>query len=475
MTNAAGTTTLPSGVRQGSRVVIIGGGPGGYEAAMVAVRLGAHVTLISDQGVGGAAVLSDVVPSKALIATSDWLSSVEFGSQLGITGLNPQVDLQATNRRVMALAAEQSEDIYRALLDLGVNVVFGRATLLPETGRDSVRAVQCEDEIFLAEYVLLATGARPRELPGSPFDGDRILNWKQLYDLDHVPQKLIVVGSGVTGAEFACAYLILGSQVTLVSSRDHLLPGQDRDAADLVEGIFRRRGMQICPRSRAAAVRNCGDSVQVDLTDGTSLEGSHCLIAVGALPNTDDLGLASAGVEVTDSGHIRVDRVSRTTAWRVYAAGDCTGILPLASVAAQQGRIAMDHALGDSVDTLSVGRIAQTVFTSPQVATVGISEDAAAAAGTPIRKVLLPLSRNPRAKMQGMRDGFVKLLVSQEDGTVLGAVIVSQRASDMIFGLTLAVNQRLTVDDLAATTTVYPSLSGSLAEAARMLHSPQHQ
>ncbi len=472
MTDTAHNGPAPSLVREGSRVVIIGGGPGGYEAALTAARLDAQVTLITDDGVGGAAVLSDVVPSKALIATSDWFASVEFGAELGIGGLSPNVDLAATNRRVLALAAEQSADVEQSLLDRGVRVVRGRAELLDSTGAQGVRTVKCGTETFAADYVLIATGAVPRELPGSPFDRERILNWKQLYGLTEIPEHLIVVGSGVTGAEFAGAYLTLGAKVSLVSSRDLVLPGQDQDAAQLVEEVFRRRGMNVYGRSRAAQVRNVGDGVEVELADGRVLTGSHCLVAVGAVPNTEGAGLREAGVELTVSGHMRGDRVSGTTAWRAYAAGDCTGIFPLASVAAQQGRIAMGHALGDSVEVLNVSGIAQTVFTSPQVATVGILENQAGAAGVPVRSVLLPLARNPRAKMQGMTDGFVKLVASLEDGVVLGAVIVAQRASDLIFGLTVAVNQRLTVDQLAAASTVYPSLSGSLTEAARMLHFP---
>lgn len=460
----------PSAVRKGSRVVIIGAGPGGYEAATVAARLGAEVTLISEQGVGGSAVLTDVVPSKTLIATSDWVSSTEFARELGIGGLNPVVDFTSLNHRVLSLAAAQSADIERGLLELGVAIIHGRGELSGETGPQGTRVVLVGAQKLAADYVLIAPGAHPRELPGSPFDGERILNWKQLYNLTAVPEHLIVVGSGVTGAEFAGAYLTLGARVTLVSSRDYLLPGQDQDAAQLVEGIFRRRGMSIMSRSRAQAVSRSGDGVQVTLADGRTIIGSHCLVAVGAVPNTDRISLGAAGVETSESGHIRVDRVSRTTAWRVYAAGDATGVLPLASVAAQQGRVAMQHALGDSLDPFSAAHIAQTVFTSPQVATVGLLEEAAAEQGIPVKTALLPLSRNARAKMQGMNDGFVKLVITEESGTLLGAVVVSQRASDLIFGLTVGVTQRLTADQLASSSTVYPSLSGSIAEAARMLH-----
>jgi pyruvate/2-oxoglutarate dehydrogenase complex dihydrolipoamide dehydrogenase (E3) component len=184
-------------------------------------------------------------------------------------------------------------------------------------------------------------------------DGERILTWQQIYDLPALPERLIVVGSGVTGAELAHGYLGLGAEVVLVSSRDRVLPGEDADAAEVIENVFRRRGMQVLNRSRAAAVRRAGDGVIVTLEDGRTVDGSHCLLAVGSIPNTAGIGLVEAGVELSASGHVEVDRVSRTQVRGVYAAGDCTGVLPLASVAAMQGRIAMWHVLGDAVSPIN--------------------------------------------------------------------------------------------------------------------------
>ena len=224
--------------------------------------------------------------------------------------------------------------------------------------------------------MLIATGAQPRVLPGAEPDGERILTWRQLYDLPELPPELIVVGSGVTGAEFAGAYQALGSQVTLVSSRDRVLPQEDADAAVVVEEVFRRRGMTVLGRSRAAEVRRTGDGVSVKLADGRTVRGSHCLMTVGMVPNTAGLGLAEAGVAVDDRGFIGVDKVSRTSVPGVYAAGDCTGVLMLASVAAMQGRIAMWHALGEAVQPLRLSHVAATIFTDPEIATVGVTEQA---------------------------------------------------------------------------------------------------
>src|SRR5699024_9600497 len=188
------------------------------------------------------------------------------------------------------------------------------------------------------------------------------------------------------------------------------------------------------------------------------------------VPNTADLGLADIGVGLTERGHIQVDRVSRTTALRVYAAGDCTGVLPLASVAAMQGRIAMWHALGDAVSPLATDAVTANIFTAPEIATTGVTERQALDGEVAALVTQLPLARNPRAKMLGIREGFVKVMADRHSGAVVGGVVVAPRASELIFPLAIAVTQRLTVDDLANVYTIYPSLTGSIAEAARTLH-----
>jgi pyruvate/2-oxoglutarate dehydrogenase complex dihydrolipoamide dehydrogenase (E3) component len=461
-----------------SKIVIIGGGPGGYESALVAAQLGADVTVVDDAGLGGAAVLTDVVPSKTLIATAEVLATVADSEELGIIGLGRvRADLGAVNRRVRKLAQAQSDDIRNRLEGEGVRIVVGRG-VLDGPGRVRVRVEGVGDgpagvghgTVVEADTVLISTGARPRELPDARPDGERILNWTQLYELEDLPQRLIVVGSGVTGAEFASAYHALGAPVVLVSSRDRVLPGEDADAAEVLEQVFRRGGMEVLSRSRAQSVRRTADGVLVTLADGRTIEGSHCLLAVGSVPNTADLGLAEAGVLLSGSGHIEVDRVSRTSARGIYAAGDCTGVLPLASVAAMQGRKAMWHALGDAVSPLDLKLVSSNVFTAPEIATVGATQNDLDSGEVLAHSVKLPLARNARAKMQGIHDGFVKIFASRESGRVLGGTIVAPRASELIYPLTLALANRLTVDEVSSAFTVYPSLSGSIGEAARQLH-----
>jgi pyruvate/2-oxoglutarate dehydrogenase complex dihydrolipoamide dehydrogenase (E3) component len=457
-------------------IVIIGGGPGGYEAAHVAAQLGAQVTVVDTDGVGGSAVLTDCVPSKTLIATAELMTDMSTARELGVNFHDLQgdaattisVDLARVNARVKQLAADQSSDIAARLDRDGVRVLTGRGRLGPDL---TVVATTADgEETLQADAIIVATGAAPRTLPSAQPDGERILTWEQVYDLTEVPEKLIVVGSGVTGAEFASAYLSLGIDVTLVSSRDRVLPGEDADASAVLEDVATRRGMKVLSRSRMQSVTRDGDEVTVTLTDGRTVSGSHCILALGSIPNTADLGLEEAGVAVDEGGFITVDRVSRTSARGIYAAGDCTGVLMLASVAAMQGRIAMWHALGDAVSPLDLKIVSSNVFTAPEIATVGMSQAQADVAVPRVATVKLPLQGNARAKMQGLRDGFVKVFCLPVTGIVVGGVVVAPRASELIYPLAIAVAERLTVDQVANSFTVYPSVSGSLAEAARQLH-----
>ncbi|KAA9393764.1 NAD(P)H-quinone dehydrogenase [Kocuria coralli] len=468
---------------QHKKIVIVGGGPGGYEAALHARGLGADVTLIERQGVGGAAVLTDVVPSKTLIASADTIHRFREVHDLGVhlvggphDGAEVEglaADLQTINTRLLRLAATQSRDIRRGLEKEGVQVVDGTGSI---AGPNTVH-VEAEDGMeydLAADAILVSVGAHPRTLPDAQPDGERILTWTQVYNIEEIPDHLVVVGSGVTGAEFASAYNGLGAKVTLVSSRDQVLPGEDADAADVLENVFERRGLSVVSRSRAGSVERTEDGVVVTLTDGRKIAASHCLLAVGSIPNSKAIGLEEVGVQLENSGHIAVDRVSRTTVPSIYAAGDCTGVLPLASVAAMQGRIAMAHALGDAVQPLRTSVVASNIFTSPEIATVGISERAIADGTYSADIVKLDLSTNARAKMMAVEDGFVKLFARKGPGTILGGVVVGPRASELIFAISVAVSKGLTVDDFSDTFTVYPSLSGSISEAARRLHHLQN-
>ena len=463
-----------------TRIVIIGGGPAGYEAALVAAgydRDKTQVTVVDSDGIGGACVLFDCVPSKTFIASTGVRTELRraegLGFDLGIDAA--QISLTQINNRAKTLAASQSADIGAQLLNNGITVIKGRGELVDDVSGMAHHRVKVTTPdgrvggVLKADVVLIATGASPRVLPNAVPDGERILTWRQLYDLPDLPKHLVIVGSGVTGAEFCNAYTELGVTCTVVASRDQILPHEDSDAAAVLEEVFAERGVTVVKNARADSVVRDGDGVRVNLADGRRVDGSHALMCIGSTPNTEGLGLERVGIELGRGGYIPVDRVSRTPASGIYAAGDCTGLFPLASVAAMQGRIAMYHALGEGVSPIRLRTVASATFTRPEIGAVGIPQKAIDDGSVAARTLMLPLSTNARAKMSLLRHGFVKIFCRPATGVVIGGVVVAPIASELILPIALAVQNRISVTDLAQTLSVYPSLSGSIVEAARRL------
>ena len=458
------------------KIVIVGGGPAGYEAALVASNYGAEIVVVEDQGAGGSAIRKDVVPSKSFIAGANIKTDLRRADDMGLNhGLGEaKLALSALNNRVVALAAEQSRDIREQLDRVGVQFIDGRARFTDEQKGHTTHSLEVEladgtTEEITCDMVLVCTGASPRVLKGAEPDGERILNWRQMYNLIEMPTHLIVVGSGVTGAEFVSAFAELGVKVTMVASRNRILPHDDADAADVLETVLGNLGVQLEKDARVDRVENTGDGVVVHTTDGRAIEGSHVMMSIGSIPNTADLNLEAAGVETTQSGHIHVDRVSRTNVAGIYAAGDCTDLMPLASVAAQQGRIAVDHALGEGVKPLRIKTVGNAVFTRPEIAAVGVTEQEIKDGKIAADVYKLELATNARAKMRSLQHGFVKIFARKGSGQVVGGVIVAPTASELIHSLTIAVANNLTVAQLANSMAVYPSRSGSVTEAARRL------
>ena len=462
-----------------TRIVIIGGGPAGYEAALVAAARGpevADVTVVDCDGIGGACVLWDCVPSKTFIASTGVRTELRRAPDLGyaLEFEDAKIELPTINNRVKRLAPAQSADIAARLQSEGVTLIAGRGELvddIPGMAAHTVKVTAHDGTVskLTADVVLIATGASPRVLPNAEPDGERVLNWRQLYDLDKLPEHLIVVGSGVTGAEFVNAYTELGVAVTVVASRDQILPHEDSDAAAVLEDALAERGVTLVKNARAESVTRTGDGVQVKMTDGRTVEGSHALMTVGSVPNTSGLGLEFVGIELGPGNYLTVDRVSRTSVPGIYAAGDCTGLMLLASVAAMQGRIAIYHALGEGLSPIRLRTVAAAVFTRPEIAAVGVPQANIDDGSVPARTIMLPLATNARAKMSSLRLGFVKIFCRPATGVVIGGVVVAPIASELILPIALAVQNGNTVGDLAQTFSVYPSLSGSITEAARRL------
>jgi NAD(P)H dehydrogenase (quinone) len=463
------------------RVVIVGGGPGGYEAALVAADLGAEVTIVNDEGLGGACVLWDCVPSKTLLTSAQAFNTLETAPSLGVhfegmAGLEVpryEVDLPTIMARVRDLALAQSEDISKRVLADGVRVMLGQGRIVDphtvEVRRDDTASGGEVMERLEGDAILLATGSDPRRMDTAPTDGEVILSSQDVYKLREVPEHLVVVGAGATGAEYTTAFLRFGAQVTFICSRDRILPTMDEDAALVIEDVFERRGLKTVKRAKAAKVERVGDRGVVHLEDGRTVEGSHVLLTIGQVPQTGGLGLEEVGVQTNERGAVIVDGVSRTSVPSIYAAGDVTAKLMLASVAAMQGRIAMWHLLGQAVSPLRWDAVAATIFTDPQIATVGLSEQRAAETGIEVEVDTLPLATNSRAKMSNRPDGFVKLLARPGSGTIAGGAVVASYASDLIAPISEACFNRLTASQLTQAFQTYPSFAGSIQECARRL------
>ncbi len=446
-------------------LLVIGGGPAGHAAATVAATLGASVTVVEDRIVGGAAHLLDCIPSKAMVASSMRMSAIRNASALGISDPGAvRLDMARLCAHLDGITTTLAASLRDMLESQDVEIVEGRGRFTGPHSAVVVRPDGSEVETTF-DHALISTGSRPRIPDWAPVDGERVLTTRHAYDLAELPEKLIVIGSGVTGVEMVHIFSSLGSEVTLLVSRHHVLPHRDPEVAVVLEDVFLGRGVGLVKGSRASAVTRTADGVLVETDDGRRLEGSHVLLAVGSVPNSEALGLDEVGIE-TSRGFVVVDEFQRTSIPHIYAAGDVTGQLPLSSVATMQGRKVARHVMGRSVRPLDYRKVAQAIFTEPEIASVGLEEVDAAAEGRKVRITKVPFAANPRALIQGNPAGFVKVVSDPATRIVLGGTVVGHHASELIAPIALAVRARLRVEVLAETLLVHPSLVESISEAA---------
>lgn len=447
------------------RFVVIGGGPAGSAAAAVAAAGGAAVTLVEAEVVGGASQLRDCIPSKALVASATGLAGIRAAGHLGAADPGPfRPDVARLAERRLSIASLVSESLRGRLESLGVTLVAGRARF---TGPGTVLvATAAGEEELEFDQALIATGSMPRVPAWAEPDGERILTSRQVYRLAEAPEQVVVVGAGATGVEFTHILSSLGSQVTLLASRGRVLPQADTEAAAALEEEFAERGVTVLLGARARVMRRQGDGVEVVAEDGRLAAGSHALLAVGLQPGIAGLGLDAAGVEQAGDA-VAVDSRQRTSAPHIYAAGDATGGLMLSSVAAAEGTLVGRLVVGLPAEPVDPSRAAQAVYTEPEISWVGLQEEAAAAAGRHVRVSRAPFSANPRALMGSRPRGFAKLIADPADDTILGGLVVGRHAAELIGIVALAVRAGLPRRVLADTLLAYPSLTETLAAAAR--------
>jgi dihydrolipoamide dehydrogenase len=448
------------------RVVILGGGPAGNTCATVAATLGAQVTLVERDIVAGAAHLWDCIPSKSMIATGGELTELGRAHAMGLEA-HGRLDVTALRERVAGI----QQHLHRTVVDLlesqHVRLIIG-AGRMKDSHTVVVETATGLEEIE-ADFIVVATGSRPRIPDFATIDAERVLTTRQSYPPPELPEHVVIVGSGVTGVEFTHMFDALGSRVTLIVSRQQVLPMKDPEVAAVLEDEFLRRGVTLLKGARAEAIERHGDTVRVSCNDGRVVDGSHVVLAVGSVPNTDELRLDAAGVEVGDGGYIPIDHHCRSNVEHVYVAGDVSGKLPLSSVAAMQGRKIAEHLMGlhnRPHRHLDYDKAASAIFTDPEIADVGLAEAEAFAAGRKIRVTKVPFSANAKAHIKADPRGFVKIVSDPATGVVLGGSIVGRNAAELISVLALAVTNGLRVSDIVDSLLVHPSLSESLADAA---------
>ncbi len=450
------------------RFVIIGGGPGGHSAATHAAKLGAEVTVIERDIVGGAANLWDCIPSKAMIATGSALNFINNSEEMGLTDVKAELDFEALRNRIASIEQRLEASASGLLASQGVRVIRGTGRMV---GPHEVVAETTDGEVRLeADAILLSTGSRPRIPDWAEPDGDRVLTTRDAYPPKQLPDHLIVIGSGVTGVEFVSMFSSFGCDVTLIVSRQQVLPQKDPEVAAALEDGFLSRGVRLFKGARAEGIERTEDGgVRVACDDGRAAVGSHALLAIGSIPNSEGIGCDAAGVEVNRWGYIDNNHHCVTNVPHIYVAGDLSGKLPLASVATMQGRKIAEHAMGLHTRDhrhLDYDKAASAIFTEPEIADVGLAEADAFAEGRKIRVTKVPFSASAKALINSAPKGFVKILSDPATGVVLGGSIVGRHAAELISVIALAVTAGLKVEDIVDSLFVHPALAEALSEAA---------
>jgi NAD(P)H dehydrogenase (quinone) len=422
------------------------------------------VTLVEKDIVGGAAHLWDCIPSKTMTATAIRIGSIRNASRLGLVAEPGKVDIRGLATRIHGISGDITSTWQNLLKSQRVQLLTGTGRFVGPN-----RAIVTDEEGAETEVefdaALISTGSKPRVPPWAVVDGERILTTRDAYDLPEVPEHVVVIGSGVTGVEFVHIFETLGAKVTLVVSRQQILPHRDAEVAAVLEEDFINRGVKLVIGARAEAINRTDDGVEVVCDDGRVVRGSHALLAIGSVPLTDGLGLEAAGVE-TQNGYVTVDLFQRSNVPHIYGAGDVTGQMPLSSVAQMQGKKIAQHLMGVHVTPIDYSKVTQAVFTEPEIASVGLEEVQAAAEGRKVRTTKVPFAANARAVLQGFPRGFVKVISDPATGEVLGGTIVGHRASELIGILALAVRANVRVSELHETLMVHPSMSEAITDAA---------
>jgi len=445
-------------------LLVIGGGPGGYVAALRAAQLKLRTVLVEREHLGGICLNWGCIPTKSLLHTADTLRRIRHASDLGLAVAEPAIDFARVMQRSREVAQRLNKGVTHLLRKAGVTVIDGAAGFAPDR---SVQVMQPDGKTqrLQARHLIVATGAHPRALPQLPFDGDRVWSYRDALAARSLPASLLVIGAGAIGMEFASFYATLGTKVTLVEALPRVLPASDADVSAFVAKAIARGGITVRTGVRVQSAEVRKDRVLVELANGESLQAERVLVAVGLAGNTEGLGLEHTRVRVK-GGLIQADAQGATSDPTVHAIGDVTGGPMLAHRASHQGLACVERIASGAKDgPAHAPLIPSCVYSHPQSAGVGLNEDEAKSRGRPIRVGRFPLDASGKAIAIGEASGFVKTIFDEASGELLGAHIVGPDAPELIHGFTLAATLETTEAELMETVFAHPTLSESLHES----------
>lgn len=448
-------------------VVVIGAGPGGYVAAIRAAQLGMKVALVEREHLGGVCLNWGCIPTKALLRNAEVARLLGEGKEFGFSIDGLTLDYGAAIDRSRKISARLVKGVETLMKGNHVDVVWGSGKLTSPT-TVAVANETSGGQTLTAKFIIIATGSRARLIPGITADGERVLIARHALERRELPKSAIIIGAGPIGLEFATVWRAYGTNVTVVEMLDRILPTEDEEAAAELSRQFRRQKIQVLTSTRVEGIETTTTGVQVRATGPKGeqvLEGEVALVANGVQPNSEDLGLEEVGV-ATERGWITVDGFMRTNVPTVYAIGDVNGILPLAHVASAQALLAVETIAGHMTKPFDVTIMPRGTYTSPQVASVGVSEAKAQEQGLKVRVGKFPFLANGKALGGGDNAGFVKIITEERSGEIVGAVIVGSEATELLPELVLARVAELTPEEIARTTHAHPTLNEAIMEAA---------
>jgi len=458
---------MPSS-EQRLQVIVIGGGPGGYVAAIRAAQLGKKVAVVERDRLGGVCLNWGCIPTKALLRNAEVLSLARRGAEFGLQIVGLSADYQKAHMRSRQIANRLARGVAYLMRKHNITVVSGRARLRSATQVEVESSGNSAGQTLEAEHIILATGSRERLLPGVMLDGERVWSSYEALQVEAVPESLIIVGAGAVGVEFASLFSTYGTHVTLIEMLPTLVPLEDQEVALVLEEAFRQRGVGILTGTKVDTVEVSDRDVRVVVTSPQGMQqltAAALLLAVGRVPNSEELGLEVSGVAV-ERGYVRVGAGQQTSVANIYAIGDVAGPPLLAHKAMAEGVIAAEHLAGQAPTPLERTNIPNCTYCSPQIASLGLTEQGARAAGHEIKVGRFPFRASGRALAMAETEGFVKLVADARFGEILGVHIVGPEATEMIAEVAALKTLEATLDEFFLTVHAHPTLAEALFEAA---------